>query len=493
MRACSISTACSRRRRRCTRRPGSRCSTSSCARAPSSAASRSSRSTRSRTTSEYVDGKPRYDGVRVLPGRARHRAAGGRRARPAGGRDGPRPGHPQERDRARDDPARTASRPTRARSSYVRAVRARGHRAAAVVSSSSNAHEVLAAAGIEELFDAVIDGMRRRARAPARQARAGHVPGGRACARRRSRARRPCSRTRSPGCRPAARATSAASSGVDRLGQAEALRAHGADVVVAISASCCDAPMIQHPGVPGRALVAARDRARPRPPGADASRCSRSPTGTSACAATSTRASRSGSPARISPASTSCARCRTRRRATATRRPARRSSTSPTASSSGCWSTTSRSTSATARCAATSACSTCGPACCAAASSGPRRRARGARALDAARVASRSARSPRSATRSSRSTGTLPVVVQSELVANEPLPASPTAIPRGRRLERPARRRSRALGARARARVLVHATRASGLRVAAAMEHVDRGAASASTSTLESARRTSRA
>ena len=63
-------------------------------------------------------------------------------------------------------------------------------------------------------------------------------------------------------------------------------------------------------------------------------------------------------------ASTRCARCPTPRPATAARRPARRWSTSPTARSSACWSTTSRSTCATASCAATSACSTCAPACC---------------------------------------------------------------------------------------------------------------------------------
>ena len=52
---------------------------------------------------------------------------------------------------------------------------------------------------------------------------------------------------------------------------------------------------------------------------------------------------------------------------------ARRSSTSPTARSSGCSSRTSRSTSATASCAATSGCSTCAPACSAAPPSGSRR------------------------------------------------------------------------------------------------------------------------
>ena len=78
------------------------------------------------------------------------------------------------------------------------------------------------------------------------------------------------------------------------------------------------------------------------------SRSSRCRTATSGCAATSTRASRTASPAATSPASTSSARCRTPRPATATPRPARASSTSPTASWCGCSSTTSRSTCATA-------------------------------------------------------------------------------------------------------------------------------------------------
>ena len=52
-------------------------------------------------------------------------------------------------------------------------------------------------------------------------------------------------------------------------------------------------------------------------------------------------------------------------------------------------------------------------------------RARGARLLDAAGVVHASARSRRSPTRSSRSSRTMPVVVQSELVANESLPDGP--------------------------------------------------------------------
>ena len=97
------------------------------------------------------------------------------------------------------------------------------------------------------------------------------------------------------------------------------------------------------------------------------------------------------------------ARCPTPRPATAIPRTARRSSTSPTASSSACWSTTSRSTSATASCSRTRATLDLragvlrrevqwrSPA-------GPRDPA----ALDAAGVASPSARSRPSTTRSSR-------------------------------------------------------------------------------------------
>ncbi len=73
---------------------------------------------------------------------------------------------------------------------YVKAVRAAGLRRA-VVSSSTNCRDVLAAAGIEDLFEAIIDG---------------HVVG------------------------------------VDRAGQADALKAHGADVVVRDLAELLQAP-----------------------------------------------------------------------------------------------------------------------------------------------------------------------------------------------------------------------------------------------------------
>jgi beta-phosphoglucomutase family hydrolase len=114
--------------------------------------------------------------------------------------------------------------------SYVRAVREAGlHRA--VVSSSTNCRDVLAAAGIEDMFDARIDGL---------VAEREHLRG------------KPAPDTFLAGARALGVAPSQAAVfedalagveagragqfglvvGVDRVGQAEALRNHGADVVV---------------------------------------------------------------------------------------------------------------------------------------------------------------------------------------------------------------------------------------------------------------------
>jgi HAD superfamily hydrolase (TIGR01509 family) len=113
---------------------------------------------------------------------------------------------------------------------YVRAVREAGL-PRAVVSSSSNCRDVLAAAGIEDLFDAIVDGV---------SAEREHLKG------------KPAPDTFLAGARalevePAHAAVFEDALvgvqagraggfgfvvGVDRLGQADALRAHGADVVV---------------------------------------------------------------------------------------------------------------------------------------------------------------------------------------------------------------------------------------------------------------------
>ena len=97
---------------------------------------------------------------------------------------------------------------------------------------------MLAAAGIEDLFDARVDGVvaeREHLRGkPAPDtflaaARALGVEPGR---------RRPSSRTRWPASRPAAPGGFGFVVGVDRVGQADALRRHGADSWCAISPSC---------------------------------------------------------------------------------------------------------------------------------------------------------------------------------------------------------------------------------------------------------------
>ena len=84
--------------------------------------------------------------------------------------------------------------------------------------------------------------------------------------------------------------------GVDRVGQADALRASGADVVVERPGRPAGGAMIQHPSFPVDRGPCARPNCTstcwPRP-----SRCSRWPTATSAGAATWTRGSRTGCPA----------------------------------------------------------------------------------------------------------------------------------------------------------------------------------------------------
>ena len=113
---------------------------------------------------------------------------------------------------------------------YVKAVTAAGLRSA-VVSSSANTREVLKAAGIDDLFHEIVDGVvGEREHLKGKPAPDTYLAGARAV-----------------GVAPAAAAVfedalagveaGRAGSfgfvvGVDRVGQADALRAHGADVVV---------------------------------------------------------------------------------------------------------------------------------------------------------------------------------------------------------------------------------------------------------------------
>ena len=97
---------------------------------------------------DYVDGKPRYDGVRLLPRVAR--APGARRARDRAGR-------PQERHVRPGAARRGRRRRTRARCALLESLRDRGM-PMAIVSSSRNAPAVLEAAGVTHFFSAVVHG-----------------------------------------------------------------------------------------------------------------------------------------------------------------------------------------------------------------------------------------------------------------------------------------------------------------------------------------------
>ena len=183
------------------------------------------------TTSRYVDGKPRFDGVRVVPRVARHRAA--RRAIP--------PTRPGQGPSPRSATARTSCSSTSCAATASPRTPGRCGSSTtstdagtpiAVVSSSRNAREVL----VRVRPGAALRGRhrrhRRRRRAHRRQAGARHVP-------RRGHAgsasRRPTpssSRTRSRASPPGGPADFGLVVGVDRGAGADALREHGADVVV---------------------------------------------------------------------------------------------------------------------------------------------------------------------------------------------------------------------------------------------------------------------
>jgi beta-phosphoglucomutase family hydrolase len=186
---------------------------------------------------EYVDGKPRADGVRSF-------LASRGIELPEGSDDDP-PGAESVHGlgnrknvillrRIREDGVQVYESSVR----YVQAVRDAGLRRA-VVSSSANTQEVLAAAGIEDLFEARIDGVvAKREHLRGKPAPDTFLAGARAL-----------------GLEPGAAAVfedalagveaGRAGSfrfvvGVDRAGQADALRKHGADVVVADLAELLD-------------------------------------------------------------------------------------------------------------------------------------------------------------------------------------------------------------------------------------------------------------
>ena len=188
---------------------------------------------------EYVDGKPREDGTRAfLASRGIDLPEGGEDDRPDAQTIHGLSNRKNQivLQRIHTDGVEAYEGSVR----YVRAVRDAGLRRA-VVSSSANAHDVLVAAGIEDLFETRIDGV---------VAERDHLRG------------KPAPDTFLAGARalglepPAAAVFEDALAGVaagraggfgcvvgvDRAGQADELRRHGADVVVTDLAELLDRP-----------------------------------------------------------------------------------------------------------------------------------------------------------------------------------------------------------------------------------------------------------
>lgn len=168
----------------------------------------------------YVDGRPREDGIRTFLA-SRGITVSDEKVRELGERKN----HLLQRMLA-DEGVEVFEGSVR----YVRAARAAGM-STAVVSSSANTAQVLAAAGIADLFDARVDGKTAEEQGLAGKpapdtflagARALRVPPSRAAVFEDALAGVEAGRAGHFACVV----------GVDRVGQADALREHGADVVV---------------------------------------------------------------------------------------------------------------------------------------------------------------------------------------------------------------------------------------------------------------------
>ena len=177
--ACSTSTACSPTPPACTRRPGRRCSTTSCGNAPS--ARRAVRAVRRRR--RLPDVRRRQDGARTACARSSPAAASScPRATPTTART-PRRSTAWATARTtlfQQDAARaTASTVFEGSRRYLEAVADAGL-AVAVVSSSANTREVLEVTGLAQFVEQRVDGVTHARGGHRRQARTGLLPAGRA-------------------------------------------------------------------------------------------------------------------------------------------------------------------------------------------------------------------------------------------------------------------------------------------------------------------------
>jgi beta-phosphoglucomutase family hydrolase len=178
---------------------------------------------------EYVDGKPRYEGVRAfLASRGIELPEGSPDDPPGAETIG---GLGNRKNEIVLSLIRTHGvEPYDGSVRYVRAARDAGLRRA-VVSSSANARDVLAAAGIDDLFDARIDGIvAERDGLKGKPAPDTFLAGARAVGVTPSQAA--VFEDALAGVEAGRAGKFRFVVGVDRVGQSEALRAHGADVVV---------------------------------------------------------------------------------------------------------------------------------------------------------------------------------------------------------------------------------------------------------------------
>jgi beta-phosphoglucomutase family hydrolase len=169
---------------------------------------------------EYVDGKRREDGVRsFLESRGIDEPE--ERVKQLGDQK-----NELVRRLIREDGVETYDGSIR----YVEAVRAAGLRRA-VVSSSANTHDVLEVTGIADLFEAVVDGVvAQRENLPGKPAPDMFLAGARALDVEPGQAA--VFEDALAGVQAGRAGHFACVVGVDRVGQADGLRAHGADVVV---------------------------------------------------------------------------------------------------------------------------------------------------------------------------------------------------------------------------------------------------------------------
>jgi beta-phosphoglucomutase family hydrolase len=188
---------------------------------------------------EYVDGEPRYDGVRSLL------ASRGIRL-PEGDRDDP-PGAEtiyglgnRKNEIVLALIREQGVQPYDGSVRYAKAVREAGLRRA-VVSSSENCRDVLLAAGITDLFEEVIDGViAAREHLSGKPAPDTYLAGARALAVQPAQAA--VFEDALAGVQAGRAGYFGYVVGVDRVGQAQALRTHGADVVVGDLAELLETP-----------------------------------------------------------------------------------------------------------------------------------------------------------------------------------------------------------------------------------------------------------